>query len=518
MTISRRNFLKIGSLSAALFAFSGFESEAAATTMTTSDTDFQQLYYEEIKSASKSVAAALGMTNMIPVNAGLIGDFPWYWQNGTNFNSKTYNWLNKVFAYNSQGCIGTNGSAFTTEYFNILLDTAYVLSAADTNALNNANLANAAIANTVITDWTTTQGAIPSVNNTQGAQLNYIMANVLKWGTSGLTLETLRNSTNPMSLLPNVPPDAETLVSDLMTYLANTSSVANIQSAVLSFNNQLAQTRLNISPAPAQIGTGWMQSSDDSGNLLLVPQVTIAESTSIIQNNLLPSSGTGKSFTAKLTISQAGSNKANLFASGESTTGNLFSLISITPHESDLKSLASVSPELDSMYQLGIFSPDVSQSSADISFTFNGVTTVTPQPAAYDVTSGKGWFNPAPVNSAVSYNPGKSGYKFTPAPQYKFGLNGDFGYVSRLMISQPPIMDMKYNTTNYAAYQQIFDQQIMWEISFLGFPLGSNQKIYYSSKTSYEKSSQTATVTMIPVTPTDQLAYVIGCQVNWLGV
>lgn len=265
MSISRRNFIKLGGISAALIAGTGLGVKAVTDTiMATPQTGFQQLFYEAIQTAAKPAAAALGMPNMLPINEGSLGDFPWFWQNGTNFNNKTYSWLNKVFAYNTDGYVRTNGAAFTSEYFNVLLDTAYVLSAADEISLNAANLANAVIANTMITDWATTQGAIPPSYNTQGAQLNYIMNNVLGWGNPGLTLGQLRSSTNPMSLLPNMPANAETLINDLMTYLANTSSVANIQAAVLSYNNQLAQTRLNISPAPAAAGNGWMQTSDDN--------------------------------------------------------------------------------------------------------------------------------------------------------------------------------------------------------------------------------------------------------------
>ncbi len=517
MSISRRHFIKLGSISAAFVAVSGLETEAA-TIMTTPGTDFQKLFYEAIRNAAKPTAAALGMPDLIPINKGLLGDFPWFWQVGTNFNEKTYSWLNNVFAYNSDGFIGTDGAGFTTAFFNVLMDTAYVLSAAEADALNKATLANAATVNTIITDWTTTQGAIPPANNTQAAQLNYIMTNVLKWGTPGLTLETLRNSTDPRSLLPDIPEDAETLVNDLMTYLANTSSVANIQAAVLSSNNQLAQTRLNISPAPPSVSNGWMQTSDDKGNLLIVPQISIAESTGTIQKNLFPPTGQGRSFTAKFTVSQTDSNKVNLSASGVgSSAGDAFSLIRITPKENDLKVLASLSPNLTSIYELGVFSAEPNQQSADVELTFNGVTTVTPLPDAYDITSGKGWFNPDPVRSAVNYNAGKSGYRFLPAPPYKFGTDGDFGFISRLMVSQQPLIKLTYDTGNYAAYQKIFDQQITWEVSLLGVPPSGGLQPFYSSRTSFDAGSQTAAVTFVPVTPTDQLAYIIGGEVNWLG-
>lgn len=195
---------------------------------------------------------------------------------------------------------------------------------------------------------------------------------------------------------------------------------------------------------------------------------------------------------------------------------NAFSFISIAPMNADLRTVASLSPDAGSLYELSVFSADSSQQSVDVTLTFNGVTSVTPLPTAYDVTSGKGWFNPAPIKSAVNYNAAKSGYKFMPAPQYKFGTNGDFGYISRLMISQQPILTLNYQTDNFALYEKTFEQQTMWKVSLLGNPLGGSQS-GYSLQTTYNSISETATVTMVPVTPTDQLAHVIGGELNWLG-
>ncbi len=481
---------------------------AEAQIMATTNESLQQLVYKEIQEGAAPIATALNMPNMIAIDEGSLGDFPWYWQNGTNFNAKTYGWLNNLFAYNTDGYLQTNGEAFTTAYFNVLLATAYVLDSTDASALNAANLANATVINTVITDWTTTQGAIPSTASTQAAQLNYIMTQVLTWGNPGLTLGQFRNSTNPMSLLPNIPLGANQIVSDLMTYLANTSSVANIQAAVLSANNQLAQTRTNIAPSPATLSEGWMQTSDDKGNLLIEPEIDVQESTGNIQNNLLPTSG-GKSFSASFAAAQGSSNTVDISASvGGSAIGDIDFFITLSGEASS---------------SLNIFSADSSQTSVEVELTFNGVTTFTPKAYPYSISTGKGWWNPEPVQNAVAYNPNVSGYKFDPKPPYNFATNGDFGFLSRLLISQQPVLTLKYNTSNYSAYQKTFQEQSSWGISFLGIPLAGGSQSYYSSQTSYDASSQTVTVTMSPVgatspvTPTDQLAYVVGGEVIWMG-
>ena len=42
-----------------------------------------------------------------------------------------------------------------------MMDTRYALSTTDARKLNAANTASAAVVNTIVSDWTTTQGAFP---------------------------------------------------------------------------------------------------------------------------------------------------------------------------------------------------------------------------------------------------------------------------------------------------------------------------------------------------------------------
>lgn len=480
--------------------------------------DLSAVFFGEIQTAAEAVALELNMPNMIALDEGSLGDFPWFWQLGTNFNALTFSWLNKLFDYNSSdNYLETEGEAFTTAYFNVLMATAYYLDAADSSAYNNANNANITILNTLITNWATTQGAIPSTFSTMAEQTNYVMAQVLSWGTPGLTLGELRTSLNPMSLLPNIPLGGDLIVSNLMEYLGATSSVANIQAAVSSANAQLAQTRAGLQPTPETISEGWMWVQDGQGNLSLEPRIKIQEPTADIQNNLFPTDGNGKTFSVSYVVSQDDVDTVNVTSqsgSASSPLGNFF-----------LFGSASNSTFLN------IFSADSAQQSVEISLTFNGVTTVTPSAYAYSISSGKGWWNPQPIQNAAANNAGQSmpnppptsGYWFSPNPLYNFAVNGNFGFLSRLMISQQPIINLTYNTSNYSEYQKTFQDTDKWSVSFLGIGLGGGSDSYYESQTSFDSTAKQVTVTMSPVgntapiPPANQLAYVIGAEVNWVG-
>jgi hypothetical protein len=464
-----------------------------------------------IANGAQPVAGALNVDNLVALDEGGLGDFPWYWQiSPTLTNAKTFNWLNNLIAYDATNqFVSTNGTAFLTAYFNVITDTHYVLSAADENAYNQANLANAAIVSTLLTDWTTTQGPFPASATTQGQQLAYLMSTVLTWGQAGLTLAQLRTSTDPASLLTGIPIGADLLVDDLMEYLGATSSIATIQAAVSSANNQLQDTRMNVTPPPAAVGPGWMTIQDDKGTTQIVPEWLLAESPAVIRNGLLPAQGTGNSFQSEISASKTASNQVHVAASGGiAGAGDILDLIGIFGQ-------ASAS--------LNLWSFDGSVSEVDITLTFNGVTAVTPLPAEYDASTRKGWWNPGPIKGAANATPNQSGYSFTPDPGYDFGNQGSFGTPKRLLISQQPQVDLKFYTSNYSAFSKVITQNSRWGVSFLGIPLAGGSQSYYQATTSQAADGQSVTVSMkpagmsSPVAATDQLAYVVGAEMDWPG-
>lgn len=472
-------------------------------------TDMKNVVLTTIQSAAQPTAAALGMTSMLPVDEGSLGDFPWFWQNGTSFNANTYNWLNHLFAYNNDGYVTTDGTSAMTAYYNVMQQIAYTLDAADTSAYTAANQAASAVAQAVVTDYTSTIGPFPgTVGPSLVPQLNYVMSQVLGWGTPGLTLGQLRSSINPRSLLPNVPLGADQLVDDLMTYLSQTASIANIQAAAVSFNAQITDIRNNLTTMPATATKGYMTVITDGAQASVVPQITIDESVPLIQSALHPASGTGNSFSATYTVSNMNQSTMQLSAAGgASATG-------------DVDFFLTLSAGANWSYNMSKF--DESQSGLQVTLTFNGVTTVTPAFAPFQVTDLTGYWDPLPIREAANPPQGQSSYGFTAAQPYDFGPNGDFGFISRLMISQQPVITLVYSTSNVQAFQDAFKEQASFSVSFLGIPLGGASQSSYTAHVSQNSQAGTVTITLSPpATPpgaaTDQLAYVVGAQMQWPG-
>ncbi|HEX8735303.1 MAG TPA: hypothetical protein VF721_08285 [Pyrinomonadaceae bacterium] len=472
--------------------------------------ELKKVIFNEIRAGAEPIAKTLNIENLYAVNEGFLGDFPWFHHIGLNTNAKTYNWVNNVFDYNKDNYIETNAGAFTTSYFNVLQDTQYVLSAEDQMKLNAVVGANQVVVNTLITDFVTTQGPIPSPQNkTLSSQLLYVMTEILTWGVPGLTLAQLQNSTNPMSLLPNIPLGAGAIINDLMTYLGNSSSVAGIQGAVTSNNAQLAQTKSNISPAPADLSPGWIQIVDGSGNTSIAPEIDFQESVANIQNELLPRAGKGRTFSVEFLATKLDSNQVQVSNSSSSGTGFIGFLF-------------GASNSSGTSYNMFSFAENLT--SCEVKLEFNGVTKVTPSPFPYNISSAAGWWNPAPVKDAANpSNPPQSGYQFSTKPQFDFQTNGDFGFLSTIMISQQPIIKLTYKNASLSQFQQVFTQRKTWGTSFLGIPLAGGSNSSYTATASESQDGTSVVVTMSPVeniSPVsiqDNLAYVIGAEVFWMG-
>lgn len=470
----------------------------------------KQAFFQELSAQAQStVTKNLNINTMLPVDEGGLGDFPWFWNNGGVFNQKTYSWLNNVWRYNADGYVETDGSEFTTDFFNVIMGTSYFLSTQDQATLNQAVNTNATIVNSVIGDWISAFGPIPSENTTPVMKLSFITSKIVAWGASGLTLGMLRSNPDPMSLLANRPSGSETVINDFMTYLSNTSSVENIQAAVLSYNNQLIDLRRNLQPAPSAASPGWMQTVDDNGTNAIVPTININQSTATIQNALYPSAGSGASFSVVMGVQKIDQNTVQVTASGGIGGQGSIGWFG-------LYGGASAS--------YNMFSFDEQVQSLSVKMTFNGVTKVTPIPAPYDISSRSGWWNPKPIKDAVNFDPTKGGYKFNLDPGYNFGTNGTFGLISNVVISQQPTFELTYTKANFSKFQQVFQQQSSWGISFLGIPLAGGSQSYYHSELKEDATAGTITITMTPpvgpapVPTLDQLAYVIGAQILWPGV
>ena len=458
--------------------------------------------------ANPVVGQALNIHDWGPLDSAGLGNFNWYWNSAQIFTRATWDEFNNVIQYNPDGYFQTtDGTALTTSLFNIYNAIAYILTDADQTALNNANAKAQGIVNTVVNGYTTMFGAIPPANSaTVNAKLSYITQQILSWGSAGLTLGTFRSSVNPMSLLPNIPFGASDLVSNFMAYLTQTAAAATIQNAVASQTRQVAQCALNLSPTPAAVAPGWMSAQDVSGMSSIVPYLTIAEPTDVIQNGLNGPQG----FSVTLDVTIVDQNTVSVSVNGSGGARGSIGWFT-------LSGSASV------QYNMSQFDSNVKK--LQLTLTYSGVTKLTPQlsASAYQIGTGTGWWNPDVIKQAANASDGTSGLRFTTPQHHKFGKNGDFGVLKALVLSQLPTIKMVFYDASEHSFSTYFHEESHWSVGFLGISLASGGQSYTSSKYQYDSTAGTITVNMtpppaiIPGTLATSAAYVIGASIDWPG-
>ncbi|MBY5934721.1 hypothetical protein KUV51_17065 [Tateyamaria omphalii] len=477
--------------------------------MTQDIAPIKKAYYEGLAAkAAGPVQKALNITDWTPVDSAGMGDWLWYWNNAAIFNTDTWNQFNNIMQYDADGYLQiTDGAALNTALFNLYMAMAYELTSADQTALNTANMNAAAILNTVVSDYTSMFGAIPPANSaTATAKLIYITEQILSWGDKDLTLAKFRTSTNPTSLLPNAPLGSAKLISDFMTYLSQTAAAATVQNAVNSYNSQIRQCALNLSPAPTTVEPGWMSAADVTGATSILPYLTIAEPTDIIKNGLDGSQG----FEVDMSVTQVDQSTSSVSVNGGAGASGWIDWFEISA---------------DASASYNAFSFDSNVTQVDLKLSYKGVTKFTPQltGSAYNIGTGTGWWNPELIKAAANHDPNVSGVAFTTPQNYDFAENGNFGVLQELVICDLPTITMVFHNATESSFQSHFSEQSHWSVSFLGIPLGGGSQSYESSVYKYDSTSGTVTVTMTPppaVTPGNILtsqAYVIGADCAWPG-
>lgn len=480
---------------------------AAAKVVAPSLSQLKTAFFQEVAKQAASVAKTMGINNILPVDLGNIGALPWYCTNGSIFNNDTYTWINKVIKYNPAGYYETDGSEFTTEYYNVMQGITYQLSPANQSLLNTAiNNANS-IVNTLVTNYTSTFGAIPATNAANlSSKLTYITTQMLSWTTTGTTLNDLYSAVNINKYFTNAPLGSATVITNLSQYLGATASVKNLQASLTNNIGEITGILNNLAPAPSTVESGWMQTQDSTGANYIVPELSVAQNVSVIQNGL---NGTN-SFSVSMYITKVDSSTMSVSINGGTAfSANIADLI-------DFGFTGSAS--------YNSFSIDSTTTSCNITITFSGITTFTPSPQAYSVLTNSGWWAPNKIKQALSNTAGGNGLVFALGiPPYNFGENGDFGFINNLLISNPPTLTLEYDNANYNQINTSLSATADLNIDFLGIGFIAGSTSYYKSTVAKTASGNGVSISLAPnlaATPVPTLlqqAYVIGADVVWPG-
>lgn len=177
--------------------------------------------------------------------------------------------------------------------------------------------------------------------------------------------------------------------------------------------------------------------------------------------------------------------------------------------------------KVDHEHEFDLFKYSSKDSNMNISFKFNGISTVAAVPTPISSNYETGWFAADMLKEAAE----KSGKDTTGLrlhgerynPDKLFGKDGMLRRMSTLVISQQPIITLTFSNFESSELNKFFKQNTSVKFSILGGIIsGSHDNDFSCSKTKYDSSKNTLEVTLTPASLGSsgslgkQTAYVLG--------
>jgi len=456
-------------------------------------------------SGANSIIQAISPTTWLPVSSDSLGPINFYWQNGSLFNQKTWEYINNLFAYDqTNNNYYTNADDLNTALYNVFSSISYVLSSNDQDAINKANLDNAGDMQTLVSNYTGGGfGTVPS--GTTAAQYNAVLSAILGWATPAVSYTNFFLSPDPESLLTNAPAGSDELIQEFIEIVNNMAPVNAIIGAQQAVESELRNLKNNIKGPKTSAAPGWMQLVDDHNNPVpgFVPQWNLNPGPETITSQLEATAN----FQVSMSVTEINNDTCNVSVNGGAAVSVGVGFLGIDGSTSGSYDLSTICDNITEI---------------NITMQFNGVTNISMVPDPYDLSTSAGWWLPDILSQAVNNNPAVSG-PYMPPSAYNFMENGTFGVLNNLFISQFPLMTINFSTAKASDIDQIFKAQSSWGVDFLGidFGGGSSSSTYTSDISNFTSSS--ITITMAPplfpskLNQNDQTAYVIGGSLTWPG-
>jgi hypothetical protein len=445
--------------------------------------------------ARNQLTAALGSKKLEAFAIGEKGNFPYNWQstlNVTQFNKTTYEWIASNLKAGASPI--QQDASFTNLYQQALSSISYSLSSSDQSALNTAS-SNATVQGAALqTAWIAAYGALPAVPS-GSTPVDAILGEIMtKWTTSATTtLSDIQNSINLQNLLGKTPASGQPVLPVFASYLNALGASLSLQNSV-TMNTAYLNRALAAVQAPSA-ANGALTLSDAS----IVPAYQIEPKMGQIQNSM-----------------QSGKPVVSLEMDVKRSTDSEFS-VKIGAEE------GITIPILD-IVTIGItasqnyFSSNIATTDNETKVTlyYPGANLVTFGPSEFQMTgSSKNWFWMDPIRQAIA-NSGKdvSGYKFSPDPKIDFSASGPFGYLSGVVISSYPTIEIKVKSANYQRIEIDFSQSSTTTVSVFGIQLASLTESTCSKQVTVDASSQTVTITLSP--PPTLVSSPVNDAVGWV--
>jgi len=416
----------------------------------------------------------------------------YYNVDATSVNGNMHKFLSSLFKVSDGKTTGLQNE-FLTQFTTVINSLTYSLSADDQNKLDTARVNNANNQNAFVNQFIAAKIA-PNKKT-----FNEIINVVLTWGND-LTWDSLTNNvTDLKKALPKRPPGADQILPSLATVVSGYVSVSGLMNATLLEGAIRQQVLDNVSSPTADNG------GQDDGSGSFLPGYTVSPPSTEFLKQV---EDTGSSISINIEVTTDSNKKstcsvngsAGITFFGEWFVGNLGGGASYA------------------------YSSDVgSNSKMSMKITWKGVAAMKVDPEPYNHATKKGWYISTAIENAAHFQEGTTGWSFSPKPKLNFEVNGDFGRLSDIVVSQQPSIEITYTGSDYESVEQKWEANQNTGFTIFGifkFGASASQSEYSSN---FQKIEKGFTVIYNPppfpgnVSLAELQAYLLGAQLDWPG-
>lgn len=482
-----------------------------------SEADLENSYFAELQKQANQAVSSIYNVSVTPISTAGVGGFNYIWESpDLQFNQDTFNYINQRVVPGTPAA--QLSDPISTDYDHLLQRITFQYSQKDQQTINQAQTTANQQSTAIVSQYSTTYKPITQeMLSAAGVQthIDYIIQYVVAQQWSGtltskqppLSLTQMEQARNLSSLLPYVPPSGANLLPAITQYLSLLSSVLPLQQLSMNANWMLQQLKTNTEH-PSSTNGGITTVNGNDGTTAEHVGYAIPVAVTAIQNDL---SNTARVIQVQMAASQSSQNTLSVsVAQSADVTVPLDWFLSLSGGEESS--------------QYNLFSFQGTGTDVSISMSFAGFSWVPVEVAQFQEDTVSGWMS-AQVLAQAAQNQGQdiTGLAFFEPTGFDLGAGGNFGMLTGVLISNYPTFTMTYAHGDYSTFQESFQEQSSWNVSFLGISIASFSQSRYQATSQQNSTSGGFTVTFAPSTETlnvpdlQKQAYVIGGSIAYPG-
>ena len=357
----------------------------------------------------------------VPLSTAGLGGFPYYWQDPATlqFNADTYRWI--ISAVNGGANPAQLSGLFPNRCITALGSISYSLSNAEQQRLASAS-ADIQIAQAdLLTAWKAAFGS--TWDGEAGRPIDVVVETIAKtWANPATDLKSLVSASDLAAFLPRAPAEAKTggILPVLKAYLAAIAVADRWLDMVSRQNGFLQRARAALQIPTRQNGGLTLNNGS------IVPAYRVETPLSSILRGL---------------SNQNASLDAGFIAQRNSSSSISVAYNNEKPEVGDPTSFLAL--ETGAGEELIGTAIAAAGKPVSIAARFEGVTRVSFAPMFFDTATLRGWFWTKAIEQAVKQaGPGAGGFGFSPKPPIDFSPQGQFGWLTGLVIARYPSLSI----------------------------------------------------------------------------